>query len=346
LVGIEAHRLIFNHYRELGGDPFGNHWAFVPAAYVLWIFGALLGSDRRWWPWSIGLVAILLSLGPSTALVSPLQHFTAWAPFGEAVPLALIGLVGSAVLPATAWIEGRLARRSTSADEIIAPQTRTEPLAVDRGPRFRPIVVLNGFAMAALVVTFLMFQADPMFSRVGTTLPTFLGTRALDQDVRAKMDLREAIAAMDGYRAAHGTYAGFDATAGNKAVPALAWQNGPLGPAENGATPTLTVSLDTATHDTARVVALSASGNAFCLERTSEGLTFGRGVARSIEIVGKAAPTIRTAIVTCGSTPWTAAAIRSYPMESMCEGADDSYVICRAVQSLLVQILRSPTEQT
>src|SRR5207247_1686599 len=82
-----------------------------------------------------------------------------------------------------------------------------------RGPRFRPVVVLNALAAAALAVSILMFQADPMPTRVGTSLPTFLGTRALDQDVRAKIDLREAITAMDGYRADHGTYTGFDAAA-------------------------------------------------------------------------------------------------------------------------------------
>jgi hypothetical protein len=32
-------------------------------------------------------------------------------------------------------------------------------------------------------------------------------------------------------------------------------------------------------------------------------------------------------------------------MEGMCEGVGDSYIICRAVQALLVQIMASPTEQ-
>lgn len=345
-IAIEAHRLIFNHYRDLGGDPFGNHWAFVPAALVLWVFGAFLGFDRRWWPWSIGLVAILLSLGPSTALVSPLQHFTTWAPFGEAVPLALIGLAGSAVLPVTGWVERRLARRSASAGDDLDTIQATGSEPPDRRSRFRPVVVLSALAAAALVLSLLMFEGDPLLARVGTNLPTFLGTRALDQDVRAKMDLFDAVTAMDGYRANRGTYSGFDAAMGEKTDPALAWQDGPLVAAEDGSWLVLRVSLDAATKSTARVVALSASGNAFCLQRTKVGLTYGRGVAMSTEWGKEAGHTIRAAISDCGSTPWSAAALRPFPMEGMCGGADDSYIICRAVQSMLVQILRSPTDES
>src|SRR5256885_5775778 len=187
VITIEAHRLIFGHYKAIGGDPFGSHWTFLPAAYVLWMFGALLGFDRRWWPWSIGLIAILLSLGPSTALVSPLQHFTTWAPFGEAVPLALIGLVGSAVRPTATWLDGRLAARSSMTVDGVSARVEPTVETPARGPRFRPAVVLTPFAVAALGVSLLMFQTDPMPTRVGTTLPTFLGTRSLDQDVRAKM---------------------------------------------------------------------------------------------------------------------------------------------------------------
>jgi hypothetical protein len=343
VIVIEAHRMIDGHYRDLGGNPFGNHWAFAPAACVLWIFGALLGFDRRWWPWSIGLIAILLSLGPSTALVSPLQHFTTWAPFGEAVPLAAIGLVGSTTRPLAAWLDGRLARGSSTTNVNVAARTQTAAEPLERARRFRPVVVLNALAAAALAISLLMFQTDPMPAHVGTNLPTFLGTRALDQDVRTKMDLREAITAMDGYRVDQATYAGFDAATGKKSDPELAWQDGPLAPALNGAWPALRVSVDTATRDTARVVALSASGNAFCLERTAAGLTYGRGTTTSPEPAKHASQMIRDAITRCGSTRWSASAVRPFPLNDMCGGRDDGYVICRAVQALLVQIMAHPT---
>ena len=62
-------------------------------------FGMLLGPhDRRWWPILVA-IAFLLSAAPSMALLSAQDRFPTYAGFGLVVPLALVGLVGSAWRP-------------------------------------------------------------------------------------------------------------------------------------------------------------------------------------------------------------------------------------------------------
>src|SRR5213593_3248724 len=90
------------------------------------------------------------------------------------------------------------------------------------------------------------------------------------QDLRTKLDLRQAVAAMDAYRAAHGTYLGFDAVDGADAAPSLAWVDGARSDA-SGRVPYLTMSVVSATDRRGRVAAVSASGTAFCLERVVRG---------------------------------------------------------------------------
>lgn len=91
----------------------------------------------------------------------------------------------------------------------------------------RPIAALNGFAVGALVVSLIAFRGDPLPVQLDTTLPTYLGQRVAVQDVRVKMNLLMAIEAMDEYRAASGSYRGFDAKIGSQVQPKLAWTDEP-----------------------------------------------------------------------------------------------------------------------
>ncbi|HYU56471.1 MAG TPA: hypothetical protein VEO00_00280, partial [Actinomycetota bacterium] len=62
---------------------------------VMATFAALLGTDRRWWPWVLPPVAVLLSLGPAMAVISTITQFTTLAWFRSVVPLVAIGLAAS-----------------------------------------------------------------------------------------------------------------------------------------------------------------------------------------------------------------------------------------------------------
>ena len=72
------------------------------SASLLWpavgmaLFGALLGTDRRWWPWALAPVAVLLSFAPATAALVGPEGLQDWSLFGAVLPLFLVGLVASA----------------------------------------------------------------------------------------------------------------------------------------------------------------------------------------------------------------------------------------------------------
>ncbi|MGH2590526.1 MAG: hypothetical protein ACRDGW_06990, partial [Actinomycetota bacterium] len=183
---------------------------------VMALFGSMLGTDRRWWPWALAPAAVLLSLGPATAVMSIPSNLTAFTWFADALPLFVVGFAASLWRP----LAMRFARRRA---EPAHPATETATR------RMRPVVVLNAFAGSLLLVTVFAARFDPLGIQIATSLPTYLGARELAQDVRTKTNLTLAIAAMDEYRAEHGTYRGFDNGAGESRVPELAWSDVPTG---------------------------------------------------------------------------------------------------------------------
>ncbi len=334
-------RSVIGRHFALDGAAIGSS-SIVPAAMAMAAFGVLLGTDHRWWPWSLAPVAVLLSMGPSTALIVGPEHLLDWSQFGIAVPLALIGLVCSAWRP--------LAMRLTSrGDRAEAPEAASlkalgGSVGKPRRPRrVRPIVVLNAVGVGMLMVSLVMFRADPLPLQISMALPTYLGERITEQDVRTKMDLRQAMTAMDTYRSQHGTYRGFDAATGSVADTSLAWHDWPLKADASGSVPSFTMSIAWASGRRARVAALSYSGTAFCLERTGTGgLTFGSSVGSAEPGAGDATNALKQAVARCGSTGWTSAAIRPFPIATLCDGMapDGGYLICRMVQALSVSIMR------
>ena len=280
---------------------------------IMALFGALLGTHRRWWPWALAPVAILLSLGPAMALMGIPSRFTALTWFRGAVPLAGVGLVASLWRPIANVFAGRGRRELRPA---------AVSLTIDV-PSVRPAVVWNALAAGLLVVTLIAVRADPLPVQISMTLPTYLGQRELAHDVRAKQNLDAALDAMESYRATNETYAGFDAAVGEAASPELSWQDGRTG--EH-----LVVGVTLATESHAQVVALSGSGTAFCLQEIGGDRTLG-----AAERGGLAA-----ARAECGSTSWTAGELRMFDVEAMCDGMDDQVVtMCRAVQRLVYETL-------
>ena len=322
-VWMLAQRILADHWGEVYGEV--SVRPFAASAVAIALFGMVLGTDRRWWPWSFVPVALLLSLAPSSALVRSPEGLIDRSMFGVVLPLVGVGLVWSVWRTAAVWLSRRF-----DLDPVVGEGSRSRPAASARSSRAS--LVLNASMVGLVVVSLAVFRGDPLPTQVATTLPTYLGERIQAQDVRTKLDLRRAIADMDAYAARSGTYRGFDARSGALADPALAWSDGAA------AAPALTVAVVAATGRTARVAALSDSGGAFCVERLPGGdLRYG-GVAG--DGTGAIA-TLDRAIARCGSTPWSAAAVRRLDASTMCDGIDPQggYLMCRMVQVLIAQTM-------
>jgi hypothetical protein len=323
--------------------------ALLWPAIAIAAFAAILGPDRRWWPWILAPVALLLSLGPSMAVVVTPEGLTSWRRFGAIVPLACVGLAFSAWRPAASWLSRRFAARGEDDDDEEDEEEEDEGVPSDAiriviarlaGAR-RPhvagvcrVVVLNAFATAVLVVSTIAFIGDPGPTQIGTPLPTFLGVRSAAQDARALMNLDLAMDAMHAHGDDHGTYRGFDAATAGRREPTLAWLDGPA----TGDVATLQVQILTASGRSARLLTIASSGRAFCAQTTGEGWTYGSADA------GGYGPDVRAAIDVCGSTTWSDDAIRVPPYATMCADLDPQggYLICRMVQALVRQTLTTP----
>jgi hypothetical protein len=123
---------------------------------VMATFAALLGTDRRWWPWVLAPVAALLSLGPAMAVISTITQFTTLAWFRSVVPLVAIGLAASS------WRPLALAFSRVPLD----PGVRN---AIPR--RVRPVAVANAFAAGMVVVSFLAYRYDRFRSTARRSCP-------------------------------------------------------------------------------------------------------------------------------------------------------------------------------
>ena len=325
--------MFVRHFEVLGGTFTPGQ--LVPGAIAMALFGALLGPDRRWWPWALVPVAFLLSAGPSGAIIVGPEGLQDWSGFGAVVPLFAVGLIATAWRP-IAERTTRLLRRRAGAD--VSVSTFSSAPVADAG-RVRPTTVLNALGAGSLLVSLVIFRADPLPAQIGVALPTYLGARTTVADLRTRALLWQALGDMDGYRAKHGSYEGFDARTAAEVDPDLVWQRGlPHGP-DGTRAPELTMGIVTASDTTARLVAISPTGAAVCIQRDAAGITYGTADRRSF---GTAAPNAaRRAVLACGETPWSPAALRPFPVTSMCDGLgrEDGYLICRMVQVVLVDTL-------
>ena len=322
-VSVLAQRILAEHWGEVYGEV--SVRPFATSAVAIALFGMVLGTDRRWWPWSFVPVALLLSLAPASALVRSPEGAIDRSMFGVVLPLVSVGLIWSVWRTAAAWLSRRF-----HLEPIVDDASARRPVAPPRSSRSS--LVLNASAVGVAVISMIVFQGDPLPTQIATALPTYLGERIQAQDVRTKLDLRRAIADMDAYAARTGTYRGFDARAGELADPALAWSDGAA------AASALTVAIAAATGRTARVAAQSDSGGAFCVERLPGGeLRYGGAAGDGTG----GTTTLDRAIARCGSTPWSAAAVRRLDPSTMCDGLDPhgGYLICRMVQVLIAQTM-------
>jgi hypothetical protein len=271
----------------------------------------------------------------------------------------VVGLLWAAWWPLAVAITQKARRKGPATEPGSTPavplETETDEPAPPHSPPVRrrgvrPGVVLNSAAISLLAISLIMFRADPMPVQINTPFPTFLGVRASWQDVRTRLDLRQAMSAMDAYAAAHGGYRGFNATRGTQDDPSLAWANLARVRSKHQV-PWLTMLVET--HGIrARIGAVSGSGAAFCIGRAGPHLplTYGSasappgadGWASSARSVD-ARTLLGRALAACGQAPWTAHLLAALPINSLCDGVDErgGYVECRMIQALGVKIMSS-----
>jgi hypothetical protein len=283
-------------WRSLGYSTGIPIW--VPAVVVA-SFGLLLPAGGRR-PWSIGLVAVVLSGGPSALVLSASLRMPTTLWFAQAVPLAAIGLLSTAAEPlALRW------ERRREGPELVRPPGPRHPL--------RPVVALNALAAGLLAVSVVAASADPLPVRLETALPTFLGLRERAQDVRAEEDLLAALRSFDTYRVTHGSARGFDAAQGRVGDQSLLWADSATQAGH------LTMSVVRATPTLVRIVTRSASGIAFCAQSrrsSSWSPTYGSGGGSDRAVA------LDRAQARCAAAPLTPAAIPVLPVATLCDGVD------------------------
>lgn len=285
---------------------------------VMVSFGLLLPVGKRRPLWAIAPVACLVSLGGATAIVGTLSDYTAFTYFRTTVPLALMGFAGAA---ATAFVARQRGLHEGSGSE--------------RSRRFRSISIAYGAGLGVLAVTAVMFAFDPLPFQISTPLPTYLGARDRVVDLRSRMTLDEALGVAARYRAAHGSFEGFDAEWARESAPHLLWDDG-LPPPASTFGPELTVRVMDASDRRVELV-LVQNSTTYCV-RAASGADPTFGVARA----GHPRPRALQAAQTCGAQPWTDELLRPFPIDGLCDDAPD-IVLCRMTQKILRDIITSPT---
>ena len=229
------------------------------ATGVIALTAAMLGTDRRFWPWALVPAAILLSLGPTMAVAGLPARFVTLSWFASVAPLGLAALLGSAWRP--------IAMRLSGGEGARAVRTPTPR-------RLRPIVVLDALGVGMLAVSLIAVRNDPLPIQISASLPTFLGVREVAFDARTEMNLLLAVDALERYRAERGSFAGFDADAGERLAQEMAWTD-----RMQVAWP-LRVSVAEVSRSDATVVIRSATGSVFCARTDGSSATYGSAAPR------------------------------------------------------------------
>ncbi len=200
-------------------------------------------------------------------------------------------------------------------------------------------MVRNAIGVGLLAVSLVIFRGDPLPAQLSSSIPTYLGPRTVVEDLRTKLDLRRAMHVMDAYRATHGTYRGFNVSKGAAADPSIHWIHG--SPTQGGTgSPAPEVTIVSATNTEARLV-----GRLREHERILPPAFGRRAFVRTSVAVRwchRAPDAVAQAIAACGSTPWSAAAVRRFPIATMCDGLERSggYLMCRASQAFLTTAMQ------
>ncbi len=313
---------------------------WIVPALAMATFGWLLGPDRRWWPWILAPVAILLTGATMTVLLSSVEHVWNLSGFGAAIPYFGIGLVCSFVRPLAARLSHERAGQTAEGPGALVPDAEPVTPGLRHVRLLRPRVMGVAAAASMLAVSATAFLLDPGPAHYAEAVPTYLGARTYVQDLKARSDLWRGMVAVNRYRERTGSLTGFDALAARTEAPWLAWTDGvPASPTQVGL-----AYLGDARGPT--LVEISGTGTAFCArDGSGRQITYGSGGGYEPGTGDPIAPAdaVARAVAACGSTPFTSSALRPFPIDHLCDGAaDEALLVCRAVQDLLRRTMGVP----
>ena len=152
--------------------------------------------------------------------------------------------------------------------------------------RIREMKDEDGFTLIELMVVVLIIAI-----LIAIALPTFLGLRERAQNRAAQSNLRNALASAKAYFTDGETYVGFNAAEGESIEPSLDWVASPPAAGEVGV---VAASVDA---NTVQLVALSASGEWYCIQDDAGETGYGGYVA---------ANTVAAVTAACGNGAWAA----------------------------------------
>jgi hypothetical protein len=316
---IAGMQMLWSHLQipHLVQPSFGHS---LVATGLIALTAAMLGTDRRFWPWALVPAAILLSLGPTMAVAGIPARFVTLTWFAAVAPLGFGGMIGSLWRP----IAMRLSGERT-------PTVRT-PV---RRP-LRPVVVLHALAIGMLAASLIAVRNDPLPYQLAMGLPTYLGVRDAAFDTRTEMNLLLAIEALERHEAEHGSFAGFDVADGERLAPEMDWTD------RGRVAWPLRISLADVSRTQATVVVRSATGSVFCARTDGASATYGSAAPRGH---GFRDPTVVSrAVAACDERTLTSDVVATVDLDAMCAVADEySLMPCRAVQRNVADDLASPT---
>jgi hypothetical protein len=304
-----------HHWASLGGTL--GPTALRPGAVAaVLLFGALLGPDRRFWPWSIVLTAVFLSGAPSIMVAPAPWQLIDWSQFAGVVPLALLGIIASAWRPLAVWLTEHVARTDRQVPVVVGGPAR-------EARTFRPALVANAAAAALLLISVIAFRADPLPDQLAIAAPTFAGLRVRAEDLQARVTLHDASLDLKRYASSNGSFSGFHPSS-SPAGDAVWVRHLSMGEE----LPQITV--DLADGHRARLLALTMTGSVVCLDLDGGAMTYGSDEGR----LGDIARTAAGARAACGDERWTAASLAPLPVHGMCDELEPygGYDVCRAVE--------------
>jgi hypothetical protein len=334
IAGVACAVAIWAAINLAGKTLLGMDATLLPQPEDLWLpiaviasFGALLGPDRRWWPWVLAPVAFLLSGALTDTILGTIWKWDSFWRWGPTITLFGAGLIASGWRPLALRIDrarGVGTKVATLDAETAAPEAGSTR-------RVRPAAVANALAAGLLITCLIAARFDPLPFEISIALPTYLGARDAVADLRARHRLDDAFAATEAFAAAHGGIAGFDAAAGARTDASLRWVDGLPGGAADERPSLRTVSV-LAAPEGVRLVALSYSGHGVCVQtQLNGGATYGLSAVR-----GAWTRVMADAVTHCSDRAFDGAALRAFPIASLCDDVGDgSILICRGVQRLL-----------
>lgn len=286
------------------------------------VFGWLLGPDRRWFPWVVVALAILMSTGPAGMFWHWNRSISGWLYFSAAFPLFVASAIGTAWKPLAVLFASR-GRRDRGGLEhqlylVSTPAARSRVRALNLG--------------SAILLS--LSLAGPLLVSWDAPFPTYMGYRERAWEVKTFANLRTAAATLVDYRWRTGGLDGFDYSSGLRNSQ-LMWTDDRRQLLSQGLG---VIWLESVRNGSAQLVARGAEDSMLCMRVSGPGeLTYGRS-----RTTAAGPQAVRSAVKHCGDERWSEELTEPAERPDCSSDEVDNYMICRMVEALMVGMTDFP----